>query len=92
MNAVTTRTMFGQPCAFVNGKMFLYTYAGELVLRLSAEDRSRLEGGKPFAPKGGRGMREYVVLPAALLEDVGTLETWIDRGAYYASTLEHRKG
>jgi TfoX/Sxy family transcriptional regulator of competence genes len=90
INTITTRKMFGQPCAFLNNNMFLYTYADELVLRLSAEDRPKLEGGKPFAPKGGRGMREYVVLPAALLEDAVALETWIARGAQYAATLDPR--
>ena len=55
--------------------MFLYTYASELALRLNAEDRPKLEGGKPFAPKGGRGMREYVVVPITLLNDTWALET-----------------
>ena len=55
--------------------MLLYTYASELALRLNAEDCPKLEGGKPFAPKGGRGMREYVVVPKTLLNDTWAHET-----------------
>jgi TfoX/Sxy family transcriptional regulator of competence genes len=88
LGGVTTRKMFGQPCAFLNGNMFLYTYAGELVLRLSDDDRPKLEGARPFAPKGGRGMKEYVVVPDTLLKDSTQLEAWVDRAARYAASLE----
>ena len=86
---IGTRKMFGFPCAFTGGQMFLYVYHDGLVLRLSPEDRERcLEGGAtPFAPKGGRGMREYVVLPDAMSDDHGQLEAWVNRAFAYASSL-----
>ena len=84
------RRMFGYPCAFSNGHMFFYVYSEGMVLRLSPEDRAafmQLEGAKPFAPKGGKGMKEYVVLPDWLAEDKSQLEGWFGKALAYVNAL-----
>ncbi len=71
--------MFGFPCAFFNDQMFMYLYHHGLVLRLNEADRamSLEQGATPFAPKGGRGMREYVVMPDNIVGHQVELEQWI---------------
>jgi TfoX/Sxy family transcriptional regulator of competence genes len=84
------RKMFGCPCAFAAGNMFLGVHAGTLFLRLNPEDRARLiaeHGARRFDPLGGRPMREYVVLPDPILRDDAALAHWIARGFAYASAL-----
>jgi TfoX/Sxy family transcriptional regulator of competence genes len=88
-DGVSTRKMFGFPCAFHNDQMFLYVYHDGLVLRLSESDRqASLElGATPFAPKGGRGMREYVVMPEVIVRDTAQLEPWIAKSFAFVHGL-----
>jgi TfoX/Sxy family transcriptional regulator of competence genes len=84
------RKMFGFPCAFSPDHMFLYVYDDSLVLRLAEDDRAAFTtqyAAKPFAPKGGRGMREYTVVPRDLLCDPTRLRPWIERAHAFVSTL-----
>lgn len=56
------RKMFGYPCAFLNGNMFIGLHEANLVIRLPNEDRKQLFEEKlatPFEPMKGRIMREY---------------------------------
>jgi TfoX/Sxy family transcriptional regulator of competence genes len=88
-DGVSTRKMFGFPCAFHNDQMFLYVYHDGLVLRLSESDRqASLElGATPFVPKGGRGMREYVVMPEVIVCDKAQLEPWIAKSFAFVHGL-----
>jgi TfoX/Sxy family transcriptional regulator of competence genes len=84
------RKMFGYPCAFVNGQMFVGVFEDRLMLRLSDEDRARflkLPGAKLFEPRPGRAMREYVELTPAILESRADLKRWLKRGLAYARSL-----
>ena len=86
------RKMFGCPCGFIGGNMFMGLYEDRLFLRLSENDRAKLlaeEGAELFDPMGGRPMREYVVVPAAWLEgdDDETLRAWTARAARYGKSL-----
>jgi len=86
------RSMFGCPCGFLGGNMFMGLFGDQLFLRLSEDDRVMLlaeEGAEPFDPMGGRPMREYVVVPAAWLEGDADndLRAWIAKSARYAKTL-----
>ncbi|MFN0146768.1 MAG: TfoX/Sxy family protein [Dehalococcoidia bacterium] len=73
------RKMFGQPCAFVHGNMFMGLFGDLFQVRLGGADRERAlqAGAMPFEPMG-RAMKEYVVLPAGVVEDPEALRHWID--------------
>jgi TfoX/Sxy family transcriptional regulator of competence genes len=90
------RTMFGCPCGFIGGNMFVGLFEDKLFVRLAEADRTALlacEGAELFDPMGGRPMREYVVVPAAWLEgdDGGDsdarLAAWVAKAARYGKTL-----
>jgi TfoX/Sxy family transcriptional regulator of competence genes len=87
---VEPRKMFGYPCAFVNGQMFVGIFQDRLMLRLADDDRAKflkLRGAKLFEPMPGRVMKEYVEVPAALLSAEAELKKWLKRGLAYAQSL-----
>jgi TfoX/Sxy family transcriptional regulator of competence genes len=66
---VERRKMFGYPCAFTSGNMFVGLHQETMVVRLGDQDRAKLlkePGTAIFEPMPGRPMREYVALPAAM--------------------------
>ena len=84
------RKMFGYPCAFVNGQMFAGLHQENMIVRLPPEDRSRLlaePGATIFEPMSGRPMREYVVLPPAVLARPDDLSQWLEKAMSYATAL-----
>jgi hypothetical protein len=86
---VEARTMFGCPCRFAGGNMFLVLHAGRVVLRLPPDDLAELmamPGSAPFGP-AGRTMREYACVPPAMMTDVPELERWVARSEEYARSL-----
>lgn len=88
------RTMFGSACAFVGGNLACGLFGASLFVRLSEPDRARLlaqPGAEPFDPMGGRPMREYAVVPPALLEDEAALRDWIARALEFAGRLPPKK-
>jgi len=85
------RKMFGCPCGFLGGNMFMGLFEDRLFVRLAERDRKELlelEGAEPFAPMG-HPMREYVVVPAAWLEgeDDDELRAWAAKAARYGKSL-----
>ena len=86
------RTMFGCPCGFFGGNMFMGLFGDQLFQRLAEGDRAQLlaeEGAELFDPMGGRPMREYVVVPAGWLEGDADdeLRAWVAKSARYAKSL-----
>ena len=84
------RKMFGYPVAFMNGNMFGGLFQDCMILRLSEDDRAAIRdqaGARPFEPMPGRVMREYVVLPEAILKSNARLKTWVSRAFAYARSL-----
>ncbi len=84
------RKMFGYPAAFRNGNMFAGLFQDQMILRLSTDERAELSrhpGAKPFEPMAGRPMREYVVVPPAMLRSPGELHAWLARAFAYAGSL-----
>jgi len=84
------RKMFGYPCAFANGQMFSGLHQETMILRLPDGERQeflRLDGASPFEPLPGRPMREYVVVPDAMLDEPDTLRAWLERSFRYAHSL-----
>ena len=86
------RPMFGMPCAFAGGQMCVGLFADSLFFRLSEADRETFAaaGGRPFEPIPGRAMREYMVVPEAMLGERGALGAWLDRSQAYAASLPPR--
>ena len=90
---VERRQMFGYPCAFLNGNMLSGLVQEQMMVRLSEADRARASldaAATPFAP-GGRPMREYVVLPPAIVADKRKLGAWLERAVAYVETLPAKK-
>jgi len=84
------KQMFGYPCCFVNGNMFMGLHEDRMVLRLDDAERGRLlamEGAAPFEPMPGRPMHEYVVVPGGLLGDRAKLAGWVGKALEYAASL-----
>ena len=70
--------------------MFMGLFEDSLILRLPANSREELierRGGKPFAPMAGRIMKEYVVVPDALLSDKQQLQVWVGKALVYGESL-----
>lgn len=87
---IERRQMFGCPCAFANGIMFMGVHQGSLFLRLGEADRAHVvttHGARLFDPMGGRPMREYVVVPETILADAPVLADWVARSMAYALTV-----
>ena len=95
------REIFGYPSCVVHGNMFMGLYEmfmglheDSLILRLAEPDKAEFlgrYGGELFEPLPGRSMKEYVVVPPAL---VGTaeIEDWVRRSFAYAEQLPPREG
>lgn len=87
--SITHRPMFGYASAFVNGNMFAGTFQDSIVVRLADADRAallKLKGAAPFEPMG-HPMKEYVVVPASIVDKPKELGSWIERGHRYVLTL-----
>lgn len=86
---VERRKMFGYPAAFAHGHLFTGLHQESLMVRLGEAQRTALMkvGGSPFEPMPGRTMREYVVVPAAIVADKRALTTWLKRGLVYVGSL-----
>jgi TfoX/Sxy family transcriptional regulator of competence genes len=87
---VELRKMFGYPCAFVRGQMLAGVFQDHIMLRLSAEDRAKflqLPGAKPFEPRPGQVMREYVELLPDVMASSAAIKRWVESGRAYVETL-----
>jgi TfoX/Sxy family transcriptional regulator of competence genes len=85
-----TRKMFGYPAAFANGQMFLSLFGDSMILRLPEAERAAFiqqHGSHLFEPMPGKPMREYVVVPPALLKSGSALDGWLGKAAAYAQSL-----
>ncbi len=87
---LTARKMFGYPAAFLGGHMTTALHEDRWIVRLPEADRAELlaaPGAAPFEPMPGRPMKEYVVVPAALVADPTALDAWVDRAIAHVRTL-----
>jgi TfoX/Sxy family transcriptional regulator of competence genes len=93
-SGVTSKKMFGQPCAFANGNMFMGVLGEDLFVRLSEPDRNEARtnaGFVPFEPMPGRAMREYWVVPRSVVKNHVEVRQWVTRSLTYALTLTPKK-
>ena len=87
---VQRRKMFGYPCAFTGGNMFTGLHQENLIVRLPEDERARLlrePGAAIFEPMPGRQMKEYVTVPAEVIEDREALRGWMTVALDYAASL-----
>jgi TfoX/Sxy family transcriptional regulator of competence genes len=86
---VAKRKMFGFPVAFANDNMLLGLFGDDFFVRLPEDGRQELiaAGGRPLEPTPGRIMKEYVVVPGHILENVSLLNEWIKRSLDYTLGL-----
>jgi TfoX/Sxy family transcriptional regulator of competence genes len=84
------RSMFGCPCAWVGTQMFSGVHSSGWFVRLpepAREEVLALPGAAAFTPGRDVTFREYVVLPAAVVEDDEALAGWLERSLAYAASL-----
>lgn len=86
---VERRSMFGYPCAFVGGNMVTGLHEDRMIVRLpeAERDEARARGFAGFEPMPGRPMKEYLVVPAALLGDAARVRPWVARAVAYGASL-----
>jgi TfoX/Sxy family transcriptional regulator of competence genes len=86
---IEPRKNLGYPSCFIGGHMFMGLFGDKMMLRLSPEDREELiaKGGAVFEPVPGRLMKEYVTVPASVLENQTALRDWVHRSLAYGSSL-----
>ena len=76
------RKMFGYPAGFVGGHLATCLHEHRWIVRLPDDARAELlrePGAAHFEPMPGRPMKEYVVLPQAIVGDPPALDGWVDR-------------
>ena len=91
---IVRRKMFGSPGAFVGGNLFASLHGKTVVVRLPNAARAELlaePNAKLFEPMAGRPMREYVVLPAELVENQIELRHWLEQAFDYANGMPEKK-
>jgi TfoX/Sxy family transcriptional regulator of competence genes len=87
------RKMFGYPCAFFQGNMFVGLHEQRLVVRLDAKTReTALEQnqGTIFAPMN-RVMKEYIALTPENINSSTRLKDFINQSLCYVRTLPPKK-
>ncbi len=88
------KQMFGYPTCVLHGNMFMGLHEDSLILRLAEADRAEFLGRHDaalFEPMPGRPMKEYVVVPPALVND-DEVDDWVRRSLAYAQRLPAKKG
>ena len=86
---VSTRPMFGNQAAFVNGNMFAGLFGDRLFVRLSDADGATLmrEGGSDFEPMPGRAMKGYTVVPEGWMADTEGSARWVEAAFRFTVAL-----
>jgi TfoX/Sxy family transcriptional regulator of competence genes len=92
--AVTTRPMFGNLAAFVNGNMFSGLFGDDLFVRVSEDDQAKIrkQGGKPFEPMPGRAMTGYVLLPSGWEQKSAATKSWVTSALTWSLNLPAKAG
>jgi TfoX/Sxy family transcriptional regulator of competence genes len=94
LRGVERRKMFGYPAVFVNGNMFAGLMRDSMVMKLGDAHLGRLlalPGAKPFAAMKGRVMRQWAVVPPAMLKDAAALKGWLGKAKAFCASLPPKK-
>lgn len=89
IDGMEVRKMFGYPAGFVGGHMATGLHQESWIVRLAEADREdrKAAGWAGFEPMPGRPMREYLSLPAEVVEDPDQARDWVERAAAYVRAL-----
>jgi TfoX/Sxy family transcriptional regulator of competence genes len=90
LSGAEQRKMFGYPAMFVNGNMFAGLVREAMILRLGEEDRKQfldLPGAKRFVAMKGRVMKQWAVVPPAMIKSESALKLWLDRALAHGRSL-----
>ena len=90
LRGVERRKMFGYPAIFLRGNMVAGLVRDRMILRLDEKDRAAfltLRGAKPFIAMRGRVMKQWAVVPPAMLKSRTTLKRWLARSLVHGRTL-----
>lgn len=89
IHGLETRKMFGYPAGFIGGNMVTGLHQESWIVRLPKDARrEQLDAGwSTFEPMAGRPMREYLALPASVVDDTYSARGWVERAADYVRTL-----
>lgn len=82
---VQLKQMFGYPACFVKGNFFTGTFEDSLVIRLPdglKDQFAELKDASGFNPMGGKGMKDWCVIPTDITSDERRLAD------FYAKTFE----
>ncbi|MHB1484232.1 MAG: TfoX/Sxy family protein [Saccharofermentanales bacterium] len=75
------KPMFGAPVYFVNNNMWTGVKGGKVFLRLSENDREAIQSEsdeiRPFEPRTGFFMKEYVEIPDSKISDSEFIRKWL---------------
>lgn len=88
------RQMFGYPAAFAGGNMFAALHQENMIIRLPEGERETMlvmTGSGRFEPMPGHQMKEYAIVPPALIDRPEELAGWLARSFAYASSLPPKK-
>lgn len=84
------RKMFGYPCAFYKGNMFVGLHEHRMVIRLNSQERDaalKQKIGDVFAPMEGRVMKEYITVSQEVISNRDLIQKLISQSFAYAKTL-----
>jgi RNA polymerase sigma-70 factor, ECF subfamily len=87
------KQMFGYPACMLRGNMFMSLHEDSLILRLADADRADFlsrHDSSLFEPMPGRPMKEYVVVPPALVYD-DAVAAWVRKSRAFAEQLPAKK-
>lgn len=78
----------------LRGNMFMGLHSDSLILRLNPADRAEFldrYDAMLFEPMPGRPMKEYLIVPPAVVGDDDAVADWIRRSRAYAEQLPAKK-
>ncbi len=87
---IDRKKMFGYPCCFCNGNMFTGLHEENWVLRLPPDMREHLineHQAKQFQPMPNRTMKEYIIIPKAIISCQKALQSLIAKSIDYVKSL-----
>jgi hypothetical protein len=90
LRGVEARKMLGYPAVFANGNMIADLVRDRMVIWLAANDRERflaLPGAAPFIAMKGRVMKQWAVVPPAMVKSPARLGPWLARAFVHGRPL-----